>query len=132
MTLSVYKPNVHMFVAKSVTGKEMKDGIGIDYKIETPFGSVKKGDKGEIVVFAQVDQLKTPVYSVKISIETPSGEQATKEKEEVLNGWKESFDFVCPFVVSFDESGEYKIKFSIKLDEESDYTVVSEKTIVSQ
>lgn len=130
MTLSVYKPNVHMFVARSVTGKEGKDGI--DYTIRTPFGFVVQGDKFDFSVFVQVDQLKTDISGIKISIETPSGEEAVKPHEENLTGHKlESFWYPAPFHVSFDEVGDYKVKFSIKTDSASEYVTVSEKLIVS-
>ncbi|MCS7459369.1 copper amine oxidase N-terminal domain-containing protein [Paenibacillus doosanensis] len=122
-TVSVYKPNVHMFVAEKVND---------DYSIKSPFGRVPKGKKIDFAVFAQVDSMKTPFYSFKISIETPSGEQAVAPHEKVVNGQKENFWYPWPFSVSFDEAGDYVIKFSIKLDEDGDYTVVSQKVIVSE
>jgi hypothetical protein len=122
-TVSIYKPNVHMFVAEKVND---------DYSVTSPFGKVPKGKKIDFAVFAQVDSLKTPFYSFKISIQTPSGEQAVAPHEKVVNGSKENFWYPWPFTVPFNESGEYVIKFSIKLDEGGDYTVVSEKVIVSE
>lgn len=121
MTLSVYKPDVHMFVAKDVSK---------DYSVKQAFGKVKKGDKVDFVVFAQVDNLKTDISRFKISIETPDGLQIA-EKEDTLPTQKDSFWYPWPFSVTFDEAGTYKVKFSIKPDDSSDYTVVSEKTIVS-
>lgn len=122
-TVSVFKPNVHMFVAEKVND---------DYSVKSPFGRVPKGKKIDFAVFAQVDSLKTPFYSFKISIETPSGQQAVPAHEKIVNGQKENFWYPWPFSVSFNEAGDYKIKFSIKLDEDGDYTVVSEKVIVSE
>jgi hypothetical protein len=122
-TLDIYKPNVHMFVAKEV---------GKDYSIKTPFGGVKKGDTMDFAVFAQVDSLKTEFYSFKISIETPSGVDAAAPHEKVVNGQRESFWYPWPFNVKFNEAGNYTVKFSIKQDESSGYTVVSEKVIVSE
>ncbi|MDF2960865.1 MAG: copper amine oxidase [Paenibacillus sp.] len=122
-TVSVYKPNVHMFVAEKVND---------DYSVKSPFGRVPKGKKIDFAVFAQVDSLKTPLHSFKISIVTPSGEQAVAAHEKVVNGEKENFWYPWPFTVSFSEAGEYVIKFSVKLDEGGDYTVVSEKVIVSE
>jgi hypothetical protein len=122
-TVSIYKPNVHMFVAEKVND---------DYSIKSPFGKVPKGKKIDFAVFAQVDSLKTPFQSFKISIETPSGEQAVPPHEKLVNGSKENFWYPWPFSVSFNESGEYVIKFSVKLDENSDYTVISQKVIVSE
>lgn len=122
-TVSVYKPNVHMFVAEKVNE---------DYSIKSPFGRVPKGKKIDFAVFAQVDSLKTPFYSFKIAIETPSGEQAVAPHEKIVNGQKENFWYPWPFSVSFNEAGEYVITFSIKLDEGGEYTVVSKKVIVSE
>ncbi|CAG7604738.1 hypothetical protein PAESOLCIP111_00731 [Paenibacillus solanacearum] len=121
-TVSIQKPNVHMFVAKKVDN---------DYSIKQPFGVVKKGDRLDFAVFAQVDNLQTPIYSFQISIYSPEGEQvATHEK--VVNGQRESFWYPWPFNVTFNESGKYVVKFSIKQDESSAYTVVSEKVIGSE
>ncbi|TDF96585.1 stalk domain-containing protein [Paenibacillus piri] len=121
-TISVFKPNVHMFVAEKVND---------DYSVKSPFGKVPKGKKIDFAVFAQIDSLKTPFYSFKISIDSPSGEQVAAH-EKVVNGEKENFWYPWPFNVSFGETGEYVIKFSVKLDEGGDYTVVSKKVIVSE
>lgn len=122
-TVNIYKPNVHMFVAKEV---------GKDYSIKQPFGKVKKGDTIDFAVFAQVDSLNTSISSFKISIETPSGEQAVTPHEKSVGTQKDNFWYPWPFTVNFSESGNYKVKFSVKLDDSSDYTVVSEKVIVSE
>ena len=122
MTLSVYKPDVHMFVARDVS---------TDYSIKQTFGKVKKGEKIGFVVFAQVDNLKTNIHSFKISIVSPSGQQVGEPHIGTLPERKESFWYPWPFNVTFDEAGKYIVKFSIKLDEASDYTVVSEKEIVA-
>lgn len=130
-TVSVYKPNVDMFIAKSVTGRESKDGI--DYFIRSPFGYVVQGDKFDFYVFAQVDSLKTEITSFKISIETPGGQEIA-QVEETLTGHqqRESFWYPAPFHLSFDETGDYRVKFSIKTDSSGDYVAVSEKLIVSE
>lgn len=120
-TVSIYKPNVHMFVAKKVND---------DYSISQPFGGVKKGDRLDFAVFAQVDSLTIPIHSFKISIISPSGEEVAVH-EKVVGGQRESFWYPWPFNVSFDESGKYVVKFSIKDSKTSSYTVVSEKLIVS-
>jgi hypothetical protein len=122
-TVAIYKPNVHMFVAEKVND---------DYSIKSPFGKVPKGKKIDFAVFAQVDSLKTPFYSFQISIVTPKGEQAVAPHEKLVNGSKENFWYPWPFSVSFNEAGEYTIRFSVKLDESSDFTVISEKVIISE
>ncbi|MCR8633543.1 MULTISPECIES: copper amine oxidase N-terminal domain-containing protein [Paenibacillus] len=122
-TVSVYKPNVHMFVAEKV-----KD----DYSIQTPFGAVVKGTRMDFAVFAQVDSLNTPFHSFKISIESPSGKQSAF-KEEIVDGEKENFWYPWPFTgFTFSEAGNYKVKFSIKVDDDGDYTTVSQKVITSK
>ncbi|MEK8129832.1 stalk domain-containing protein [Paenibacillus filicis] len=120
-TVSVYKPNVHMVVAKTV---------GDDYSIQKPFGGVKKGDRLDFAVFAQIDELKTPIYSFRIAIVSPNGDQV-KAREEIVDGPKSSFWYTWPFNVTFSESGAYKVRFAIKQSADSDYVVVSEKSILS-
>lgn len=122
-TISIIKPNVHMFVAKKVND---------DYSIKQPFGGVKKGDRLDFAVFAQVDSLETPFHSFKISIETPNGEQAVGAHEKVVGGQKENFWYPWPFSVTFSEAGNYKVKFAIKLEEGGNYVTVSEKVILSE
>ncbi|MED4600143.1 stalk domain-containing protein [Paenibacillus validus] len=121
-TVSVYKPNVHMFVAKKVED---------DYSIKQPFGGVKKGDRLDFAVFSQIDNLDTSIYSFRISIVSPGGEQV-KAREEVVDGQKSSFWYTWPFNVTFTEAGQYTVRFSIKPNADSDYVVVSEKAILSE
>ncbi|MCC2684495.1 MAG: copper amine oxidase [Paenibacillaceae bacterium] len=123
MRFRVFHPDVHIFVAKDV---------GSDYSIKQAFGKVKKGDKVDFVVFAQVENLQTKINSFQISIEAPSGIDAVAPHVETMSSAKDSFWFPWPFSVRFDEAGSYKVKFSVKLDDSSNYTVVSEKTIVSE
>jgi hypothetical protein len=122
--VDVYKPNVHIFVAKEVTK---------DYVTKQPFGKVQLGDTLNFVVFAQVDNLETRVHSFKIEVLDPYGNLAAEPKVTVLEEQKESFWYPWPFTVSFDAYGKYKVRFSMKLNEtDSDYTVISEKVIVSE
>lgn len=123
-TMSVYKPNVHLFAAKEVTK---------DYTVKQPFGKVKTGDTIDFVVFAQVDNMKAPFHSFKITLVSPTGKEVAPPHEKVINGEKDSFWYPWPFYnVEFSETGEYKIKFEMKLDANSDYTVVAEKAIEAQ
>ncbi|AEI42499.1 stalk domain-containing protein [Paenibacillus mucilaginosus] len=121
-TVAIYKPNVHMFVAKKISN---------DYSIEQPFGKVKKGDSLEFAVVAQVDSLTTPITAFKLSIVSPSGEEVQVHEKPVV-GQRESFWYTWPFDVAFEEAGSYKVKFAIQTDEGGAYTVVSEKTIASE
>jgi len=123
-TVSLYKPNVHMLVAQD---------IGKDYSLKTPFGVVNQGETISFVVFTQVDNLRTSVSSVRVSIESPSGVQVVTPVVKAMNGQKDTFWLPVPFKdVSFDEYGNYVVKFEMKLDESSNYAVVSEKLILSK
>ncbi|WP_127579717.1 stalk domain-containing protein [Paenibacillus koleovorans] len=123
-TASIYKPNVHMFVARDVNK---------DYQIKQPFGKVKQGDKIDFVVFPQVDNLDTPIYAFKIEIVRPDGNVLRSSDPAVLNEPMESFWYPWPFSgVTFDAYGDYKVHFLMKLSPEDDWTVVSEKVIKSE
>lgn len=121
-TAEIYKPNVHMFVALDVS----KDDV-----IKQPFGKVKRGDKMNFVVFAQVDSLKTPISYFKIEILHPDG--SVLRTSDPLSADNDSFWYKWPFTgVTFDAYGDYKVRFLMKLEEKDSYTVVSEKVIKSE
>jgi hypothetical protein len=122
-TAYLYKPNVHMFVARD---------IAKDDSPKTPFGKVSKGNKLDFVVAAQVDSLTTPIHSFKIELVSPEG-AVIRSVVSLQQESKESFWYSWPLEsVSFDTVGTYKVQFKIKLNEAQDYTVVSEKTIISE
>ncbi|MDF2725218.1 MAG: copper amine oxidase [Paenibacillus sp.] len=119
---SIYRPNVHMFVAKD---------IAKDDSPKVPFGKVSKGNKLDFVVAVQVDSLATPIYSFKIELVSPDG--AIIRSVVFLQDSKESFWYSWPLEsVTFDAAGKYKVQFKIKLNEAQDYSLVSEKTIISE
>ncbi|WP_245954574.1 stalk domain-containing protein [Paenibacillus flagellatus] len=123
-TASIYKPNVHMFVATD---------IAKDDSPKTPFGKVSKGKKLSFVVAAQVDSLATPIHSFRIDLVAPDGSVIRSTDAVALEGSKDSFWYSWPLEgVTFDASGTYKVQFKIKLDDSRDYAVVSEKTITSE
>lgn len=123
-TANLYKPNVHMFVAREV---------GKDNSVKQPFGKVKQGDSVDFVVFAQVDSLKTPIHSFKIELVHPDGTVLRSGDPEMLQEFQSSFWYQWPFrEVKFDAGGEYKVRFLMKVSEEDFYTVVSEKVISSE
>jgi hypothetical protein len=124
-TANIYKPNVDLFVARSVS--KQKD----EYSMTSLFGKVTRNTTMKFVVFAQVDNLKTNVSGFKISIVAPNGELATDSKESTIDNSPESFWFQWPFEVNFSQKGNYLVTFSFK-DENGDYSEVSEKTIVSE
>ncbi|MEF3303896.1 stalk domain-containing protein [Paenibacillus sp. GYB003] len=123
-TAYLYKPNVHMFVAKD---------IAKDDSPKTPFGKVSQGNKLDFVVAAQVDSLATPIQSFKIDLVSPEGAVIRSTNAVALQDGKDSFWYSWPLEsVSFDSYGKYKVQFKIKLDDIRDYAVVSEKTIISE
>ncbi|WP_281887950.1 stalk domain-containing protein [Paenibacillus sp. YYML68] len=121
-TVAVHKPNVHMFVAKTVED---------DYDIKQPFGVVKQGKQLGFSVLAQVDSLNTSIRSFQISIVSPSGKQVAA-KEEVVDSDKSSFWYAWPFNVTFTEKGTYKVRFAVKTTADGKYVTISEKSIVSE
>jgi hypothetical protein len=123
-TSSLYKPNVHMIVVKNISE---------NYSMDQPFGVVKQGKTIDFVVFTQVDNLKASISSVRVSMVTPSGQSAVSPVEKSIDEQKETFWLPVAFQnVTFDESGVYTVKFAMKLEGDSEYTVVSEKQILSE
>jgi hypothetical protein len=123
-TALLYRPNVHLSVVRD---------IGKDYSMKEPFGVVTQGKTIDFVVFAQVDNLQTGISSIRITIESPSGNNVVTPHEKGMYGQKDSFWYPVRFTdVSFNEHGKYKVKFAMKPDESSDYTVVSEKEIYAE
>jgi hypothetical protein len=123
-TVTISKPNVHMFVVKDISN---------DFSVKTPFGVVKQGDTVDFVVFAQVDNLTTSISSVRVSIVTPSGTNVVTPIEKAMSGQKDTFWLPMKFTnVSFDEYGIYTVKFAMKQEGGTDYTVVSEKQIKTE
>jgi hypothetical protein len=116
---TVYKPNVHMFLFK-------------EDKNNTMFGNVEKGFQGSFKVFAQIDNLKTEITAVKISIFDPDGREKVIQSEDV-SPKNDNFWFATNFIsYKFDASGKYAIRFFIKTKSVTDWTVVSEKLISSK
>ncbi|MDD9270104.1 stalk domain-containing protein [Paenibacillus sp. GCM10023248] len=122
-TAYLYKPNVHLFFTTEVR----KDSAIV------PFGVVERGKQADFIVFAQVDNLKTSIDSVRVSIISPSGKSVVTPVVKAITESKESFWLKVPlYGVSFDEAGTYVVKFAMKAAGSSDYSVVSEKQIQSE
>ncbi|AZN40584.1 stalk domain-containing protein [Paenibacillus albus] len=113
--VTIYKPNVHMFLFQ-------------DTKI---FGNVNKGDKLSFKVFAQIDDLKTEISAVKVTIANPSGNESLIQSNNVSidkdNFWYRTDDYDY----KFDSTGKYTINFYMKVAGMDDWKLVSEKTITS-
>ncbi|MDQ0900058.1 MULTISPECIES: stalk domain-containing protein [unclassified Paenibacillus] len=122
-TAYLYKPNVHMFFTTEVR----KDSAIV------PFGVVERGKEADFIVFAQVDNLKSSINSVQVSVVSPSGKSVITPVVKSISESKESFWLKVPlYGVSFNEAGTYVVKFAMKLDGSNDYSVVSEKQIQSE
>lgn len=114
--VTIYKPNVHMFL----------------FQDTTIFGNVVKGNKISFKVFAQIDNLLTDISAVKVTIADPSGiEQVIQSKSVSVdkdNFWYRTDDYTY----SFDTAGKYTINFYMKLASGDDWKLVSQKTITAK
>lgn len=120
-TVTIYKPNVHLFLFNVI-----KDKISTK-----PFGNVSKGGQYDFVVFSQVDNLLTNVSSLKVTVEDPNGKEV-QNYDAGLKDVKDNFWYTTPtFSQQFKYQGKYIVKFYLKLNDESDYQLVSQKVIVS-
>ncbi|MDF2835074.1 MAG: hypothetical protein K0Q63_714 [Paenibacillus sp.] len=112
----IYKPNVHMFLYNDKN---------------STFGGVNKGYQGKIKVFSQIDNVKTDLSAVKVTIEDPFGKERFIQSENVTNN-NDSFWFVTDeFDYKFDATGKYKIRFYMKLSGSEEWVSVSEKLVSS-
>jgi hypothetical protein len=115
--VSYYKPNVHMFLF-----------TGPDSKI---FGNIEKTGKLKFNVFAQIDNLKSDISSVRVSITAPDGSTKIIQtgdaeiKDQGDNFWFRTDDYTYDFKAT----GRYNIGFSMKDKAGGEYVLVSEKSI---
>jgi len=114
--VTVYKPNVHMFL----------------FQDNNIFGNVNKGNRYTFKVFAQIDNLKTDVAAVKVSIYDPSGTEKVIQSQNVSvnkdNFWYRTDDIKY----NFDASGKYAVRFFLKVNANDEWKLVSEKIITAQ
>ncbi|GBF76216.1 hypothetical protein PA598K_04668 [Paenibacillus sp. 598K] len=114
--VTVYKPNVHMFL----------------FQDKTIFGNVTRNSRPTFNVHAQVDSLKVDISAVKVTISDPGGRETLIHEEEVTN---QREDFWLPtkeIRYHFEAAGKYTVRFYMKPAGSGDWAVVSEKTIVSK
>ena len=117
-TVNVYKPNVHLSLFEVV-----KDTM-------RPFGNVSVG-KYDFVVFAQVDSLKTSIHSFKVDIVDPFGKVVESRSKE-LTEQKDNFWYTTPTIrLEFKHKGKYMVKFYMKHTKDSEFSLVSQKAIMS-
>ena len=127
-TVYIDKPNAHLLVFS-------EKGI-LFWRSEQTFGEVILG-KYEFKVHAQVDNVRSKVYSLKTAVVDPNG-KTLDEQEHVLEPEHRNRDviwYTTPnlFKISFNTPGQYMVKFYMKTDsEKSDYFLVGEKAIVAR
>lgn len=113
--VNINKPNIHMRI--------------IDVKSKTPFQVVPKSSKEiTFIVAAEVDNLSTPISSIKIVMLDPSGteQQIYQEDVELDN----AFYLVTPEInYKIKQEGEYKISMHMMPEKSNEWTLVSEKLI---
>ena len=93
------------------------------------FGDVKKTGKLKFNVFSQIDNLRTNISAVRVSITAPDGTskeiQTGEIKEQRDNFWFRTKDYTYDFKTS----GRYIVGFYMKPSNGSDFVLVSEKSI---
>jgi Copper amine oxidase N-terminal domain len=123
-TVNLFKPNVHMATVREVS---KKNG---DYLLTGAFGEVAVGDTIDFVVFIQVDNLKTAISSLEVSVYDPYGSKVTSTSSEAEAGLTSFWYPVKMAAVNFNTKGNYTVRLSFNMaDSGSSYTV-SEKQIV--
>jgi hypothetical protein len=133
MTAKIYKPNVHMFVSEEVKVDKNKQ-VAV---IKSPFSVVETGSTVQFVVVVQVDGLKADTTGFKISIIKPNGDeydsQVVDADSSTTGGLLPAiFGYTSlPFDLKFSQKGTYLVSFSFK-DKDNNYTVISQKSIVSE
>ncbi|QAY65465.1 stalk domain-containing protein [Paenibacillus protaetiae] len=113
---TIIKPNVHLVL----------------FKDNAIFGKVSKGNKYTFNVFAQVDNLKTSISAVKVSIFDPYGNEKTIQSQ-TLDMNKDNFWYRTQDIqYSFDYTGKYAVRFFMKTSPDAEWTSVSEILISSE
>lgn len=116
----IYKPNVHLLL---FTGpmNAMK-----------PFGDVYLGTH-EFSVLVQVDNMKTKVHEIRVTVVDPSGKVVDEQEFGMTDENRSSFWLrTAPFKIDFNATGQYKVKFHIKQSKDADYELISEKAMLAR
>ncbi|CAM4277334.1 Uncharacterised protein [Paenibacillus macerans] len=112
-TVNYYKPNVHMSLSR-------EDGV---------FGDIKKTGKLKFFVFSQIDNLKTNISAVRVSITAPDGTSKEIQTDEIKDQ-KDNFWFrTKDYTYDFKATGRYTVGFYMKPSGGTDFVLVSEKGI---
>ncbi|WP_256761580.1 copper amine oxidase [Cohnella sp. WQ 127256] len=119
--ISIFKPNVHMVTSYDTT----------------IFADVKKNEKAKFMAFIQVDSLKVDINAYKLTIADPYGDETQiisvkSGDSEFPDGKSDFWTTIKDISYKFDSVGTYTLRFWMKPVGESDFQVVSEKTIASK
>ncbi|WP_019636102.1 hypothetical protein [Paenibacillus fonticola] len=115
--VSYYTPNVHIFLFK---GNEI-------------FSKIEKGLKLKFSVFSQIDNLKTDISAVKVTITAPDGtsktiQTQTKDGKDGKEFGSNFYFITDEYTYDFKNAGTYTIGFYMKPAKgNSDYVLVAEK-----
>lgn len=125
-TTNIYKPNVNIMLGENITQ---------DLSLQHIFAKVSSGKTYSFFAIAQVDNLKTPVTAVRISLLDPSGnvvEKNTKTYSDNPQFQKDAFQIIHQFKASFDSTGNYVVKMEMQTSDNSNFITVGEKVIISE
>ncbi|MCQ6561071.1 copper amine oxidase [Paenibacillus mendelii] len=113
--LNIYKPNVHLTTLSA----------------KGAFGNVPKGTHS-ISVLAQVDNLKTDISDLKITITTPQNKEKLIQSLDA-RGSKTNFWFLTDTTeYNFDKTGNYYVRLYMKPTFSKEWFLVSEKQIIAE
>ncbi|WP_152679817.1 hypothetical protein [Paenibacillus sp. IHB B 3415] len=113
-TVRIYKPNVNTVL--------------LDEK-GTIFGKVRTASSSTFYTLVQVDQLRTDVSDLKITITDPAGKTDTVDNQQITEK-KESFWFKsAAYNYTFTEKGSYTIQVYLKDTASKKWFIVSELQI---
>lgn len=111
--VNYYKPNVHI-------------SLLVDEKV---FGDIKKTGKLKFNVFCQIDDLRTSISEVQVTITSPDGNttviQTGDIKEQKDNFWFNTKDYTYDFKTS----GKYTVGFHMKPSGSSEFQLVAQKKV---
>ncbi|GGD81646.1 copper amine oxidase [Paenibacillus nasutitermitis] len=109
--VKIYKPNVNIALLDS------------EKKI---FGAVKNGSRNTFTVFVQIDNLKTEISDLKITISNPGNETDTIQTQHIEEQ-KEKFWFrSSEFTYTFNTKGDYPILVYLKDTVSKEWALVGE------
>lgn len=123
-SVHIYKPNVHISLIEEIEERRRK--------VHRIFGQVSHKLNVDFAIFIEIDNITTQVHSVKVEMLDPKGHIVHDEIIETL-AEKRNELWVTSRVSNFDfaEVGSYNIKVYMKINENDDYSLVSERMLQS-